>query len=261
VQFVDMQTAKPLPGLRLVVVRRLPSPWSESAKGLFLAKGLDFTPVTFRSGDAEMERWTGTFNAPVAILDDEIPRSSWADILLLAERLGDRAEPRRLALIPKDPEQRAFLFGLGHEILGQDGLAWNGRLLLIEAGLLSDGARGFPLPVARRLAPSYGYAPGCGEHARARIRDVCALLATQLEHGRAAGGPWYFGAEPSAVDVWSAAALHVLAPLPEDVCPMLPVIRAAFTWLAEEMAGAVPPALIEHRDRVYGTLLRLPMEL
>jgi glutathione S-transferase len=256
VQFVDMQTAKPLPGLRLVVVRRLPSPWSESAKGIFLAKGLEFTPVSFRSGDAEMERWTGTFNAPVALLDDEIPRSGWADILLLAERLGGR-----FALIPKDTERRAFLFGLGHEILGQDGLAWNGRLLLVEASLLSDGARGFPLPVARRLAPAYGYAPGCGEHARARIRDVCALLATQLDRGRAAGGPWYFGAEPSAVDIWSAAALHVLAPLPEEVCPMLPVIRAGFTWLAEEMASVVSPALIEHRDRVYGTLLSLPMAL
>ena len=255
-QFVDMETAKKLGGLRLVVVRRLPSPWSESAKALFLAKGLDFTPVSFRSGDPEMERWTGTYNAPVALLDDEIPRSGWAEILLLAERLGGR-----LSLIPKAPEDRAFLFGLGHEILGQDGLAWCGRLLLIEASLLSDGARGFPLPVARRQAPTYGYAPGCGEHARARIREVCALLLAQLERGRAAGGPWYFGAEPTAVDLYSAAALHVLAPLPEEVCPTLPVIRAAFTWLAEEMAGAVPPALIEHRDRVYGTLLRLPLEL
>ena len=255
-QFVDMETAKTLSGLRLVVVRRLPSPWSESAKGLFLAKGLDFTLVSFRSGDAEMERWTGAHNAPVALLDDEIPRSGWAEILLLAERLGGR-----LSLIPKDPEERALLFGLGHEILGEDGLAWCGRLLLIEASLLSDGARGFPLPVARRLAPNYGYAPGCGEHARARTRDLCALLVAQLERGRAAGGPWYFGAEPSAVDIYSAAALHVLAPLPEDVCPMLPVIRAAFTWLAEEMAGVVPPALIEHRDRVYGTLLGLPLEL
>lgn len=79
-QFVDMATAKTLGGLRLVVVRRLPSPWSESAKGLFQAKGLEFTPVSFRAGEAEMERWTGTFNAPVALLDEEIPRSGWASI-------------------------------------------------------------------------------------------------------------------------------------------------------------------------------------
>lgn len=90
---------------------------------------------------------------------------------------------------------------------------------------------------------------------------MCALLAAQLERGRTAGGPWYFGAEPSAVDIYSAAALHMLAPLPEEACPMLPVIRAGFTWLGEEMAGAVPPALIEHRDRVYGSLLRLPLAL
>jgi glutathione S-transferase len=255
-QFVDMETAKTSSGLRLVVVRRLPSPWSESAKGILLAKGLDFTPVAYRSGDVEMERWTGTNNAPVALLDDEPPRSGWAEILLLAERLGGR-----LSLIPKDPERRAFLFGLGHELLGQDGLAWSGRLLLIEASLLSDGARGFPLPVARRLAPRYGYRPGCGEHARARVREVCSLLATQLERGRAAGGPWYFGAEPSAVDIYSAATMHMLAPLPEVVCPMLPVIRDGFTWLAEEMADVVPRALIEHRDHVYGTLLGLPLEL
>ena len=255
-QFVDMATARTLSGLRLVVVRRLPSPWSESAKGLFLAKGLDFTPVAFRAEDVEMQRWTGTYNAPVALFDDEPPRSGWEEILLLAERLGGR-----LPLIPEDPQARTRLLGLGHKILGPEGLAWCGRLLLIEASLLSDGARGFPLPVARRLAPLYGYAPGCGEQARTLLREVCAFMAGLLQLGHARGGPWYFGAEPSAADIYSAAALHMLAPLPESDCPMLPVLRTAFTWLAEEMAGAVAPTLIEHRDRVYRTLLPLPMEL
>jgi hypothetical protein len=49
--------------------------------------------------------------------NDESPCSGWAEILLLLERL----EPQP-ALISSDPEQRAVMMGLAHEICSEMGL-------------------------------------------------------------------------------------------------------------------------------------------
>ena len=72
--------------------------------------------------------------------DDEPPRSHWAEILALAERLAESP-----SLLPRAPFERTLLFGLVHELLGERGLVWSGRLLVIHAGLTSDGQRGFPV--------------------------------------------------------------------------------------------------------------------
>jgi len=67
--------------------------------------------------------WTGQHNAPVVMHGSEKPRSGWADILLLVERLAP--QPR---LLPSDPGERALAFGLADEICGEKGLSWSRRL-------------------------------------------------------------------------------------------------------------------------------------
>ena len=54
----------------------------------------------------------------------ERPRAGWAEILLLAERLGPTPP-----LIPDDESDRVLMFGLAHEILGELGLIWCRRLI------------------------------------------------------------------------------------------------------------------------------------
>jgi glutathione S-transferase len=251
-EFVDLDTARARGGLRLVILARTLSPWSEAARGLFHVKRLPFVAVRFWPPGPELLAWTRGHNAPAAMLDDEPPVSGWADILALAERLAP--EP---ALIPAGPE-RVEMLGLSHELLGPGGVAWNARASLIDAALASDGARGFPLRIAQFLAPKYAYRVGSVERTRARLVESLALLARRLESAK---GPYYYGEQLTALDIYSAASLHVLAPLPAEHCPEGQMLRPSFEWLRTELGDSLPSALLEHRDRVYARHLELPIAL
>ena len=171
-KFVDLSTARQARGLRLVVAAHVPSPWSEAAKGIFHVKGIHLLAVRCEPRDEETRAWTGVHNAPVALHDDEPPRSNWADILALAERL-DQTVP----LLPAEREPRLRTLGLAHEICGEGGLAWSARLLLVDLSLQANGERGFPLKVAQYLARKYGHAPERIPAARRRVGEILAALA------------------------------------------------------------------------------------
>jgi glutathione S-transferase len=255
-QFVDLETARTRKGLRLVVVAGVPSPWSQAAKAIIDLKGIDAVAVRMQLADKAVQAWTGVHNAPVALYDDDPPRSGWAEILALAERLRPD-----VPLVPSDPRQRALMHGFSHELLGEGGLIWCLRICTIDVAFASDGKVGYPIPVARYLAARYGYAPGRAEPARARMREALHALDDQLQRSRAAGHTYFMGERLSALDVYCAASLDTLAPLPPEQCPMHPVPRAAFEWLHEQLRDDLPPALLEHRDMMHARHMPLPMEL
>jgi len=147
-RYVEMVDARDARGLRLVVGAGIPSPWSEAAKGLFHVQGIGGLAVRFRRGDVDLASWTKTHNAPAAFYDHEPPRTGWADILTLADRLGPRGK-----LVPEDPDARMLLFGMAHELAGEEGLGWSSRLVMIHGSITTEGGRSFPLPIARHLAP------------------------------------------------------------------------------------------------------------
>ena len=126
-EYRSIADARTLDGLRLILTAGVPGPWSESAKAVFRARGVPYTPIEQELGgdNEEQVSWLGIRNAPVALYNDEKPRSGWAEILFLAERLGSGP-----SLIPEDPFDRALMFGLAHEIAGEDGLGWCRRLLM-----------------------------------------------------------------------------------------------------------------------------------
>ena len=66
---------------------------------------------------SELRAWTGQSSQPVAIWNDERPRSSWIDQLNLAERL--QPDP---SLVPAALSDRSLMFGLINEIAGEYGL-------------------------------------------------------------------------------------------------------------------------------------------
>jgi glutathione S-transferase len=254
-QFVELGEAKTRQGMRLVTVGHVPSPWSEAAKGILFAKKIPFVGVRYVPGDDSCQMWTGCNNAPVAMLDDEPPRSGWAEILLQAERI---APERRL--VPEDAEQRALLFGLAHEICGEDGLGWNRRLQGIAASLEGEGG-GFPKPIAEMLGARYGYRPGCGRHADDRVEAILRLLAERLEAQAASDSPYYLGAELTALDIYSAAFMNLFKPLPPEHVALPEILRAAFEDLDPRTAAALDPILLDHRDRIYAEHLELPLTL
>jgi hypothetical protein len=256
VQFVDVAEAKARGGLRLVVVAGVPSPWGEAAKGLLRIEGVPFVAVRMGPGDTAVHAWTGQTSAPVAMYEDERPRSGWAEILLLVERLAARPH-----LIPVDPAERALLFGLSHEICGEMGLGWCRRLAGVQDSIDSNGSRGFPLPIARYLGDKYGHRPGCGDEVRRRVVDVLGMLARRLHAQREAGSDTLLGGSLTALDVYSAAFMALFAPLPPEQCAIPELLRSAFSSLDADTARALDPILLEHRDRVYARHLELPVQL
>ena len=255
-KFIETAEAKKHPGLRLVTVGGVPSPWSEAAKSILHVKKIPVVGVRMTPGDSELAEWTGSTRAPVAIYQDEAPRSGWAEILLLAERLAP--EP---GLLPADPEQRAILFGLSHEICGEMGLGWCRRLAGIHSSIESDGKVGFPKPVAEYLAPKYGYRPDNGAEARRRVVDILGLLAGRLHAQRDADSRFFLGRGLTAVDIYSATFMALFAPLPPDQCPMPEMLRRGFEAKDADTAKALDPILLEHRDFIYREYLLLPLTL
>jgi|SRR5712664_3641665 len=250
VRFVDLETARASRGFRLAVITSVPSLWSDAARGMAAAKELDCLAVSFDPRDESVPRWTGCPNAPVALYADELPRTGWAEILSLLERLGGK-----LSLVPEDAAQRGSLFGLSHEVCGEMGLGWIRRLLLLHASFSSGGIYGFPMPVAKFLARRYGYAKDLVAPARKRFLEILTLLDRQLAR---AGGPWFFGQRMTALDFYSAAAIGLLLPLPDSIRPIVPMMRPVLERLDDDLAAGITPALRAHRDRIAPRWFALP---
>jgi glutathione S-transferase len=251
-RFVNLDEARAARGLRLVVTSGVPSPWSETAKGCFDMKGIDYVAVRLGPRDADTRAWTNRHNAPVAMFDDEPPRSGWPEIVALAERLRDD-----VPLLPRSHHDRVEAWGIAHEVLGEGGLVWNLRLEAVHQGLSTNGARGFPTAAAGYLGARYGYDAATVGRARDRIGPTLQALAGRLADGRRT----FVGDSVSVADIAVAAALGVLVPLSAADCPMLPAFRRAYETWAPEIADAVAPTLVAHRDALYRDHLRLPVAL
>ena len=91
----------------------------------------------------------------------------------------------------RDAVDRALVFGLAHEICGEQGLGWSRRLQLIHAGLNNKG--GFPERVSKYLGKKYGYSQEAGANAGSRVADVLRMLASRLKEQRQAGSRYYIG--------------------------------------------------------------------
>lgn len=240
-------------GLRLVVVGNVPSPWGEAAKGILQLKRIPFAAVRLVYDNDAFRQWAGQLSAPVAIYENEVPRSGWAEILMLAERLAP--EP---ALLPLESGPRAKALLLGDKFCGEKGMGWSRRLQLVHAGLQKAG--GFGERVATYLGKKYGYDPTQADYHAARVRTLLREVGAALRESRRAG-PYYLGARLSAADVYSAAFMAMFFPLPEAQCAMHPATRAAFEWVDEETLAAIDPLLLEHRDMMYARHLELPLSL
>ena len=250
--YVEVDEAIDLPGLRLVLTAGVPGPWGEAAKAIFHVKGIAYTPVRQQAGEenAALRQWTGQNGAPAAMYERERPRTGWAEILLLAERLAP--QPR---LVPSDPARRALMFGLCHEICGEEGLGWSRRLMIFDAFM-----RDKPVDPPDRLAWKYGYSPAAAEAAVDRVRDITAMFADRLREQRTLGSRHLVGNELTAVDLYWAAFATMLSPLPVEQCPIPDWMRPMYDLGEHPSQITYDPALIEHRNFIYERYLPLPME-
>jgi glutathione S-transferase len=251
--YISTRQARGCGGLRMVVMGKVPSPWGEAAKGILHIKRIPFSAVRLAYDDDELKQWAGELSAPVAFYDDEPPRTGWAEILMLAERLQPAP-----ALLPLDPPTRGHALLLCEKFCAPSGLGSMRRLQNVHAGLTRNG--GFSERVAGYLGRKYGYDPAQASGYGPRVRELLRELAAALRAKRGIG-PYYLGSTLSAVDVYSATFMAIFCPLPELQCAMDPSIRAAFESLDEDTAKAIDPVLLEHRDMMYAKHLELPLSL
>jgi len=253
-EYLSVADAIARPGLRMVVVGKVPSPWGEAAKGIFHVKHIEWAAARLVYDDDSLKQWAGQLTGPVAIFNDEPPRSGWEEILTLAERLSPT--PR---LLPAMETAREQALTLAEKFCGREGLGWHRRLQMIHAGLSKTG--GFSERVAGYLGGKYGYDPARAPADTARVAQLLGEFAALLEAQQDAGKPYYFGDALSAVDIYSAAFMALFRPLPEAQCSMHAGSRAAFEWHDAPTAAALDPILFAHRDMMYARHLELPLSL
>jgi glutathione S-transferase len=251
--FIGIREARARKGLRLVLLRGVPSPWGQAAKAIFEWKKIPFVRAQLLPGEPRewLREWTGQDSFPAAMFDDERPRTGWAEILFLAERLAPTP-----ALIPADPAERALMFGLAHEICGEMGLGWCRRLVLLGATM-----RAGPTPELAAMGHKYGSSAAEEAHANRRCVEVLRLLSDQLARQQRAGRRYLVGAELSALDFYWATMSNLVVPLPPDQLALPDALRPTFSCRDPDVLGAISPELIAHRDSVFANHMTLPVEL
>ncbi|GGD80527.1 hypothetical protein [Croceicoccus mobilis] len=248
--YVSVEEAMALPGLRIAFTRGVPGPWGEAARAFFDIKGIDYWPVIQEGGapNEALRQWSGQTSAPCAMLDDERPRAHWSEILMLAERLAP--EPR---LVPDDEDERTAMFGIAHELCGEDGFGWSARLLMLE--VMERQLSEVPVAHMKRKFSSGGSLA----HSAMRAGAVMEMLARRLERQQAAGSPYIVGDRLSAADIYWTTFSNLVAPMDEADCPMPDFYREWSRGCLELIGIKVPAALIAHRQHMLKTHFVLPM--
>jgi glutathione S-transferase len=245
--------AQALPGLRIALTVGLPAPWSMAARFMFDIKQIPYIPVEQLPGqpNEELLAWTGHRNAPVVVLNDEPPRTNWADIIDLAERINP--EPR---LVPEDSEDRIRMFGLSNEICGAGGLTWTARHMMLAPGLKSGNEA--VVASSRTMANAYGFSDSAAAAAPRRVAGILRILESQLQQQEARGSRYFIGAGLTALDLIWASFSNTLRPLPEAVNPMSAGMRKVYQGMGD--AFQPPEILFTQRDFIYEKHIGLPLD-
>lgn len=241
--YVSIEQARQMPGLRLILCAGVPGVWGEAVKAMFHVKGIEYTAVAMRPAheNPDLVAWTAQSSAPAIVTADDRVLTHWESFVWLAEELQPRP-----TLVPSIVEDRVRMFGLLREIAGTEGIGWLRRLQSLSVSGGPEAAK--PLRV---LADKYGYSEQAVNAATDSLANILKMLAEQLKRQRAAGSPYYIGKQLSALDLYSAIFMGVMVrPLPADKIPMSEPMRFGFT---EATAGTenADDILFEHCEEIF----------
>ena len=251
--YLTAEDAQNASGLRLVLTRDVPGPWSESAKAVFRWHGVEYKPVEqIAAQDNEaLVNWTKHRNAPIAMHENEPPRARWQEILDLAERLGNGP-----SLYPKEIEDRIKVVGIASDICNEGGLAWHARMLMLNVSYEAHGEAVFEKnPMFRE----YGFSKQAFEKAVDRAEQILAYLTKTIKAQKASGSIYLVGKSLTAADIYWAYFSNMLEALPHNVNPMPDSLRKGWGAFAKGISG-YDPTLIEQRDAIFDKHLLLPLE-
>jgi len=245
--YVDVDVARSLPGVRLVLTVGFPGPWGQAVKKMLELKSIAYVAVAQYAGreNAALREWLSIRNAPVIVADDQPPLSTSFEAIMFAERRAPAP-----ALLPADSEARSLVFGIVNELAGDRGFGWCRRLMLFD-----DALRAKPElraePVMREMMKMYEVNDETIRTAPDRIVDILGMLTRRLKMQLAAGRQYLVGDRISAADVYWACFSTMLEPLPDALCPMPEEMRRSRTPTHPAILAAKEPVLLEHRDRLF----------
>lgn len=266
-EYLEIAEARQRNGLRLVLgAYAVPGPWREACKGLFDAKHIPYASVRTANAGAsdldfgingsqsELYAWTAQSSAPVAIWNEERPRSSWIDQLNLAERLAPTPP-----LIPSNIDARMQMFALINELAGENGFGWNKRLLLVHEAFttLTPSDDGYAFWCA--LSDKYGYTVERALAAKSQTIAVMTALSNQLDIQHQRGQRYLISEQLSALDIYFATFYALIEPMPPHLCPMATSYRPSYHNHDPNIAAAISPELARHRDFIYTHHLVVPV--
>jgi glutathione S-transferase len=251
-EYVSVAEARNMSGLRLALSAGTSGPWGEAAKAVLKVRKVPFVPVRqhIMQANEELVEWTGFRNAPVAVYNDEPGVAGWTEILMLAERLGSGP-----SLLPADQIDRMMALGIATEICSAGGFGWQRRLTMMnpDRPLQASDGKDF-------MSRAYGVRQGAADEATPRVIAILEGLGRQLQSQKAKGSPYFVGTSLSAPDLYWAAFSQLVGALPEEQCPMGPDMRAVYSYITPEIAAAVDPILIGHRNMIWEKHIGLPMD-
>lgn len=249
--YISLEQAKNTSGVRIICTRLVPGPWGEAAKAIFRLCGVPFHVVAQTGGEQnnDIVDWTGHRNAPIVMHNDESPRVRAMEIIELAERLGSGP-----SLLPSDIAERIQVVGLINEIAGEDGFAWNGRLLMLKPGYDKQGDKILNTPMYKDY-----YSPASADRALGRIKEILDHLAQQIKSQQARGSAYLVGDTLTAADVHWAYFSQMLNPYPHEQNPMPSFLRKSWGVVASSLED-YDPVLIEQRDAIFTGHLELPID-
>jgi glutathione S-transferase len=256
-EYLSVPEARKISGLRIVLSPGGPGPWSEAAKSICYLKKLSYIPVAQEVGgpNPELYEWTAQTSAPAVIWNDERPRNLWNDQLFLFERLAP--DP---PMMPGPIGERALMFGYANEICGENGFAWNRRLLQFHYVLNSPKSSPRAIERFGGGARKYLYSQQAAAKAPARCAGILGFLADRLESQRARGSRFFIGDRLTALDIYWATFATLIEPLPHEINPMQDGLRRLYTNTDPVIAAAVRPVLMEHREMMYRDHLPTPLD-
>jgi glutathione S-transferase len=254
-KFKSISEIQSHPGLRIVIVRDFPSPWSQAARAIFEYKGLEYvTGAQIPGGDnPELVAWCGHNSGPVVAYADEPPIHRWLDIVVLAERLAPKP-----SVLPENGEDRVRVVGLCHEVSGDLGIGWWTRIMMFHPVM-----EGPEKPEAvENMASKWRYSKEGASRAAAEVASRLALLDAQLAANAPSGSPYMVGDAVTALDFHWAAMASLLAPLPPEIMPLLPGVEPMFEIAGADplVAKALTPRLLAHRDAMIERHFTTPFD-
>ena len=249
--YISLEQAKQSSGVRIICTRLVPGPWGEAAKAILRLRHVPFQVVAQAGGEENQDivDWTKHRNAPIVMYNDESPRVRAMEIIELAERIGSGA-----SLLPNDVTERMLVTGLINEIAGEDGFAWNGRLLMLKLGYDKQGEKILGTPMYKDY-----YSSEQAARALQRLREILDCLTQQIGSQRDKGSKYLVGTSLSAADVHWAYFSQMLETYPHEQNPMPGFLRKSWRVVGDSL-GEFDPILVKQRDAVFAEHLELPID-